>query len=360
MTLHYFLGANGGAGFQSLYEPFVDPAESRDILVLKGGPGVGKSTFMKYIGRQAEEAGEDVEYIWCSGDPDSLDAVRLPRLGVIAVDGTAPHVVEPQYPAAVDRYVDLGRFYDVAACKAHRAEILGHTADYKAAYQRAYHALGAAAAVEEAIRDAAAPGLDRERLQRRLAGIAAREFGRRSSRTGRTALRYLGGPTCKGVVARFDTVQAQCPKVYEIQDSYGLSAEALGTLHRAAAAAGHDTVACPDPDRPNALLHLLLPKLGVAFVTLRGRQHFPGETYRRIHLDRLVDEKRLGRGRLRFTRRVQQALLEEGIAALGEAKASHDLLEAVYNPTVDFGGVQALAEQEWARIQTYRAAEDIR
>ena len=92
MTLHYFLGANGAAGFQSLYESFVDPAQNHDILVLKGGPGAGKSSFMKYIGKKAEEAGEDVEYIWCSGDPDSLDAVRLPRVGVIAVDGTAPHV----------------------------------------------------------------------------------------------------------------------------------------------------------------------------------------------------------------------------------------------------------------------------
>ena len=91
MVTNFFLGANSGAGFQSLSEDFVSPEKNYDVMLLKGGPGVGKSSFMKHIARQAEAAGEDVEYIWCSGDPDSLDAVRLPRVGILAVDGTSPH-----------------------------------------------------------------------------------------------------------------------------------------------------------------------------------------------------------------------------------------------------------------------------
>ncbi len=100
MVTNFFLGANGRAGFESLYGAYTRPEDHYDILVLKGGPGVGKSTFMRYIGRQAEAAGEDVEYIWCSGDPDSLDAVRLPRVGVLAVDGTAPHGSVPERHSA--------------------------------------------------------------------------------------------------------------------------------------------------------------------------------------------------------------------------------------------------------------------
>ncbi len=91
MVTNFYLGANSRDGFQSLYGGYTEPEDYYDIMVLKGGPGVGKSTFMKYIGSQAEAAGEDVEYIWCSGDPDSLDAVRLPRVGILAVDGTSPH-----------------------------------------------------------------------------------------------------------------------------------------------------------------------------------------------------------------------------------------------------------------------------
>ena len=58
------------------------------------------------------------------------------------------HVVEPKYPAAVDRYVDLGRFYDLPAAKAQAGEVKRHTHDYQDAYGRAYRCLKAARQVE--------------------------------------------------------------------------------------------------------------------------------------------------------------------------------------------------------------------
>ena len=94
----YYLGANAPTGFYSLYDQMLDPEKARDIRILKGGPGCGKSTLMKQVGRAMEERGHSVEYIRCSGDPDSLDAVVIPALGAAVVDGTAPHVVEPHYP----------------------------------------------------------------------------------------------------------------------------------------------------------------------------------------------------------------------------------------------------------------------
>ena len=43
------------------------------------------------VAARAEEQGLRVEYIRCSGDPDSLDAVVFPALNTAIVDGTAPH-----------------------------------------------------------------------------------------------------------------------------------------------------------------------------------------------------------------------------------------------------------------------------
>ena len=90
---NFFVGANSGEGFRNLFSEMVDIEDTYDFMVLKGGPGVGKNTFMREIGRTMEEAGTPVEYLWCSGDPDSLDAVVLPGKQVAIVDGTAPHVV---------------------------------------------------------------------------------------------------------------------------------------------------------------------------------------------------------------------------------------------------------------------------
>lgn len=92
---HFFAGANSGDGFQNLFSEIVDLEDTYDLMVLKGGPGVGKNTFMREIGRTMENAGTPVEYLWCSGDPDSLDGVVLPELRCAVVDGTAPHGTAP-------------------------------------------------------------------------------------------------------------------------------------------------------------------------------------------------------------------------------------------------------------------------
>ena len=92
---HFFAGANSGDGFQNLFSEIVDLEDTYDLMVLKGGPGVGKATFMREVGRSMEEAGTPVEYLWCSGDPDSLDGVVLPELRCAVVDGTSPHGTAP-------------------------------------------------------------------------------------------------------------------------------------------------------------------------------------------------------------------------------------------------------------------------
>ena len=74
---NFFLGANSGSGFQNLFSEILDVNDTFDLMILKGGPGVGKNTFMREIGRTMEAAGADVEYLWCSGDPDSLDGVVI-------------------------------------------------------------------------------------------------------------------------------------------------------------------------------------------------------------------------------------------------------------------------------------------
>ena len=109
MVQHYFLGANSRDGFSSLYRFF--PGSGDDYChIIKGGPGTGKSSFMKQIGQAAEERGFDVHYVLCSGDPDSLDGVYLPALHLAWVDGTAPHVGEPRCFGVDSDYVNLGSF----------------------------------------------------------------------------------------------------------------------------------------------------------------------------------------------------------------------------------------------------------
>ena len=104
--VHFFLGANSGEGFYSLYDQMLG-GRFDDLMILKGGPGCGKSTFMRRMGAAAEQRGERVIYIPCSGDPESLDGAIFPDRRAAVVDGTAPHVLEPTYAVANERYVTV-------------------------------------------------------------------------------------------------------------------------------------------------------------------------------------------------------------------------------------------------------------
>ncbi len=348
---NFFVGANSGDGFQNLFPGLVDLEDTYDLMVLKGGPGVGKNTFMREIGRTMEQAGTAVEYLWCSGDPDSLDGVVLPELRCAVADGTAPHVLEPRYPAAVDRYVDLGRFYDLTAAKAAAEEVKARTRDYKAAYVRAYHSLKAARQVELDAVAAVGKTFDAGRAERRVEGIIARELRRSGGEAGRTTRRFLGSITHKGYVWRFDSVDVLCPKVYEFADSWELAGPSLARLCGAAAERGWNTIACPSPEDPSRLEHLLIPSLGLAFVTSRPGMDYGGKPFRRVRLDAMAETE--NKARLRFQARMAALLREEGVAALRDAKASHDALEAVYNPYVDFDGVRSQAALEAGRLLSW-------
>lgn len=90
---HMFPGGNTSYGFFSYYDYILPQDEAERIFCIKGGPGVGKSTFMKKIGEQFLSMGYDVEFMHCSSDSDSIDGVVIPAKKTALLDGTAPHVV---------------------------------------------------------------------------------------------------------------------------------------------------------------------------------------------------------------------------------------------------------------------------
>lgn len=105
---HYLASANTNENFVCKFN-FINNNNSNPFMfILKGGPGTGKSTLMKKIGKHFENIGEDVEYFYCSSDLDSLDGVRLPSHNICVVDGTAPHTMDATIPKVTEEIVDLG------------------------------------------------------------------------------------------------------------------------------------------------------------------------------------------------------------------------------------------------------------
>lgn len=344
--IQYFLGANTPNGFYSLYDHLIDLETAQAVYILKGGPGCGKSSFMRRIARHAQAAGYSTQFILCSGDPGSLDGLVIPELKIAMVDGTAPHVIEPKYPGVVERYINLGQFYDSRGLQQVRAAVARDTEGYRQHYKRCYRCLSAAAELDADVRELLLTPELEAKLAKRARGIIAREL-KGSGTGGKNIHRFLGAVTHSGQLCCWETVDAQCRRVYSLMDSYGLAHAILAPILSAAAARDYAVIVCPDPMVPDRLAHLLIPELGLAFVTSAPGLEYPGRPYRRIRLDAMLTDEaaRRARPRVRFTRKVSAALKQEAVDALAQAKARHDVLEEHYNPYVDFDGVYALADR---------------
>ena len=83
LETRYFLSALTGAGYYALHRQFLRPPE-RYFCILKGGPGCGKSTFLKRVGDAGQAAGLAVVRLHCAGDPASLDGVYFPNIWISA------------------------------------------------------------------------------------------------------------------------------------------------------------------------------------------------------------------------------------------------------------------------------------
>ncbi|MBE6973459.1 MAG: hypothetical protein E7440_06235 [Ruminococcaceae bacterium] len=262
-------------------------------------------------------------------------------------------MVEPKYPGVVEHYVNLECCYDSTSLAPLRREIMGCMTDYKACYHRAYRCLDAAAQVAQDIRATLLTPVLEEKMQKRASGILNREVRRKKdAMPGTVTQRFLSAITHAGPMSLFPTAQAQCSRIYELADSYGLCHPMLTCLLSGITAAGYDVVACPSPMAPDRLEHLLVPQLSLAFLSTSPAVPFSDHPYRRIRLDAMAGTENLRRSRprLRFAKKVSASLIDEAVASLAQAKSMHDELEALYNPHVDFSRVDAVARDIIARI----------
>ena len=346
MSVKYFLGANSPTGFYSLYDDFVNLKDGDFLWIIKGGPGCGKSSFMRKIGRAAEDAGMDVEYIYCSGDPSSIDGIYIPEAKIAYADGTPPHVMELTNAGVSSLYVDMGGFYNRVALKGWLQELMDATKRYKEHYVRAYAILGAAGGIAPSRLPELFGDEEAAVVFKRAKGVIARELARNDSETLRTKQRFISAVTCEGEIFCGDTVEKLCDRVYTLDNDFGMAPMYLNLIHRAAQERGIAAVLCPDPMFPENLEAVLLPELSLGFLAIDSRRGYDGSVYRHVRLDAITENKaKIARQRYRTALKQYNELLRSATGELAEAKRLYARIEGIYNPHVDFDGIYELAEQ---------------
>lgn len=340
----YFLAANSCDGFVSYFNSAYNSKDGWQAYIIKGGPGTGKSTFMKRVAVCAEGKGLEVEYCYCSSDPDSLDAVIIPQLKIIIMDGTSPHTVDPIYPAVSDRILNFGDFWDEKLIKKHTDEIIFITDKNKAFHKTASRYLSSAGSL---LRDSFNSQLMVTDIAKakKFAKKLCEKYIRKEGKGAKESTRFLSGISPKGIINYSDTLLTFSEKPIIIEDEFGgVSNIIMNEVRNFALNNQYEILIFKNALLPNLIDHIVIPEL--SFVLARESKTCKiNSDVRRIHAERFINNEKLKSRRLKYNTKTANAILDSAAYTLKKAKETHDDLESFYIKAMDFKKLEEFTEK---------------
>ena len=352
---NYFAGGNTAHGFFSLFDSNLQGLDR--VFILKGGPGTGKSTLIREIGIAWEEKGLDLEYLHCASDNDSLDGVVIPALKVGIVDGTAPHVIEPKAPGAIEEYVNLGEAWNSQALSTQKDHILQLVEEMNASIEKAYDTFAEALKVHDEWEQIYYDNMDFEKADQLTMKLLHQFYGNMQlHKKADVRHRFLGAATPKGAVDFVPNLTEGIPKRYFIKGRAGTGKSTmLKKLAKEAEKRGFDVEIYHCGFDPNSLDMLIMRELGLAiFDSTAPHEYFPSrdgdemiDTYELVvapGTDEIFAEQ------IEDVRTRYKGKMQEATAYLANSKSLQDQLEIIYIKAMDFHVINRIKDEIQAEL----------
>ena len=341
--LHFFASMNTANGFQSYFKEIFDPKQYNRIYILKGGPGSGKSSLMKYIANEAETGNDTVERFFCSSDPNSLDAIILKEKNIAILDGTSPHLADPSFPGIIENIVNLGSFWDIKKLIPHKNEIFKLIQEKKSSYQSAYQFLKAYGKIMEEIYTFSRKALLEQKMMRNIE-IQCSYFFKKEDKT-EHKIRNIS-TICKDGICKFRTFEKESEKIWIVDDCMYTGFAYLDALERYAKDQNQTYFKSVSPLSPDHLNAIYFPKTKTSFVF--GKRDYDAEMaekeYHYINMKRFLDLNQISQGKkkIKFAEKCADELLSAATEALKNAALNHEKLEQFYVSAMDFSKINEI------------------
>lgn len=347
-----FPGANTANGSFNFFDNIITKNINR-IFCLKGGPGVGKSSLMKKIANEFLEKGYNIELHYCPSDPSSLDAVLIKELGVALLDGTAPHIVDPKDPGAIDEIVNLGDYWNLENLEKNKVEIVECGKDISSSFRRAYKYLKSAEPIYYDIEEKYKDCMDFGQVNLLTEHFIYDLFKNASSTGIYQKERHLFGTaiTPVGHVDYADSILSGVSKIYHLSGNIGTGKTTfLKRVYDKAIKKGMEVEVYHYPLIKDKLETIIIKDLDIGITTSKL---FEGRNT--IDLDKYLDQYKLAKyeEEINFDKKVFDELINYGISNLKKAKAKHDVIEAYYVPNMRFDEIETLRKEIVNRILKY-------
>ncbi|MBQ6826120.1 MAG: hypothetical protein IJP34_05640 [Clostridia bacterium] len=344
--INFFAAANSFEGFYSEFED-IYKTDGYKLYIIKGGAGTGKSSFMKKIKALADE--KNIPYILfpCSSDPNSLDGIALPSIKTAFADGTAPHILDPEYPAVKEEILNFGEFWESGKLEEKAEKIITVTNKNKALHKKASAYLKALYPIALNNLNIAKASVKYDNLNRYIALLIKKHIPPKKGSATET-VRFLSGVTPVGVVSYSNTPLTLCKKRIIIKDRYGAVSDfIMEKVREKAISYGYNIIIVKNPFMPSTITdHIIIPELSLCFLREYEYINFDCPD-RRIHAERFMEKSSLkeNKNTLKFNRKLQKELINTAVDTLSEAKTVHDKLESFYIKAMDFKALDTFTKQ---------------
>lgn len=353
---HVFPGGNTTKGFHSFYKYILSQKDANRIICLKGGPGTGKSSFMKKIGSHFKTLGYSVEYHHCSSDNNSLDGVVIRELNIALLDGTSPHMVDPITPGAVDEILNLGVALNTPYLEKNKKKILAISADISQSFKRAYMYMDAAKGVHDDWASLNSSAVNDTKFYKLADALKEKIF--KDSKCGTYGgERHLFGTafTPNGIVSFNDDLSKECSCLYVLKGGPGLrKSDMLKILGHEAQKRGYYVEYFHDPFIPERIENILIDELSVGVFTTNeiSRLHYSGIQY---NMSDICHEEVLEKTapEIDFDKAQFDILNNKALSCISHSHILHDELETYYISAMNFDMVNKLYDETIDKISSY-------
>lgn len=345
VTKKMFPGAVTYQGFHSFYNYMIEP-NARHIYVIKGGPGVGKSTFMKKIAQDVLKAGYDIEYHCCSSDNNSIDGLVIPEIGVALLDGTAPHVVDPKNPGAVDEIINLGEYWNEPQIRRFKEEILSCNQQINRTFQAAYFSLKEAKYAMDEWEFHLAPYQNWSSINQLYFKVEKELFKIPPKGNGKVRHLFAWGHTPQGKTQFIDSLISEMKKLYVLKGEPGTGKSTfLAKVADRAQMLGVDIELYHSTLEPEKLDLVIIPGLETALVISSELYPYTPQfngTIIPLDFDAYLDRNGLEiySEDIASCRNRVNSSIERALQNSKRAKRIHDLLETYYIPAMNFEEIE--------------------
>jgi len=342
----FFLGGVSPNGFHTHFGNEI-AKNGNFTYILKGGAGTGKSSLMKRVAKEFSEK-DDVVVYYCSSDPNSLDAVYLKNSGIIIVDGTSPHVFDPVYPGVSQKIINLGDFWDDAQLAKNTVEIIEVIDENLRWHKRCKSFVCALSSLFSDTYSISVEALNYTKLDSFVRRLSHKIIPKSTISDGATRFSQLSALTPHGYLSLLDTISSY-KNVYTLTDSFYSGSDVfLREMATTFTSKGFDVVVSECTLFPSKTYeHLLVPQLGVAFISSNPMNEIEIPSSKPINFLRFYDKAFISekKQRLSFNKKACDDLLAEASGALFKSKEVHDEIENFYINAMDFVGVNSLVDK---------------